>query len=145
MSDRDDLLDGGEGHVAAIRPIVQQLGLSIPVFGMVKDSKHRTRAIALGGQEVALSSYKAAFKLVTTIQDEVHRYAISYQRKLHKNSALKSELTNIPGVGEKRAKALLTAFRSLEEISLADVQQLMDKGKLPKKAALAVYDYFNGK
>ncbi|SCJ89685.1 excinuclease ABC subunit UvrC [Neobittarella massiliensis] len=139
------LLDGGEGHVAAIRPIVQQLGLSIPVFGMVKDSKHRTRAIALGGQEVALSSYKAAFKLVTTIQDEVHRYAISYQRKLHKNSALKSELTNIPGVGEKRAKALLTAFRSLEEISLADVQQLMDRGKLPKKAALAVYDYFNGK
>ena len=139
------LLDGGKGHVSAIRPLVAEMGLQIPVFGMVKDQKHRTRAIALDGSEVALSSFKAAFKLVTTIQDEVHRYAISYQRKLHKNSALKSELTNIPGVGEKRAKQLLGAFQSLEEISLAPVQVLMDRGKLPKSAALAVYNYFNGK
>ena len=137
------LLDGGKGHVSVIRALVAEMGLDIPVFGMAKDSKHRTRALAYPDGEIALAPHKAAFKLCTNLQDEVHRYAISYQRKLHKNSALKSSLTDIPGVGEKTAKKLLASFNSLQEIEMADIYTLMDKAGVSKKTAMAIFDFYH--
>ena len=82
------LLDGGKGHVAAVRPVLEAFGLQIPLFGMVKDDKHRTRAIARDGGEIAINSSRQAFTLVSQIQDEVHRFAIGYHRQTRKNERL---------------------------------------------------------
>ena len=92
------LLDGGKGHVAAVRPVLEAFGLQIPLFGMVKDDKHRTRAIARDGGEIAINSSRQAFTLVSQIQDEVHRFAIGYHRQTRKRTALSSSLTSIPGL-----------------------------------------------
>ena len=101
------------------------------------------KALAFADGEVALAPHKAAFKLCTNIQDEVHRYAISYQRKLHKNSALKSSLTDIPGVGSVTAKKLLTSFNSLQEIEMADIATLMEKADISKKTATAIFEFYH--
>ena len=106
------LLDGGKGHVAAVRPVLEAFGLQIPLFGMVKDDKHRTRAIARDGGEIAINSSRQAFTLVSQIQDEVHRFAIGYHRQTRKRTALSSSLTSIPGIGPSRAKALLKSFKN---------------------------------
>ncbi|HBC27652.1 MAG TPA: excinuclease ABC subunit UvrC, partial [Ruminococcaceae bacterium] len=84
------LLDGGRGHVSAVRPILEERGLSIPLFGMVKDDRHRTRAIARDGGEIAINSSRSAFTLVSTIQDEVHRFAIGYHRQMRRKSTISS-------------------------------------------------------
>ena len=78
------LLDGGQGHVNTVTPVIREMGIDVPVFGLVKDSKHRTRAVATGGGEISLTRSRSAFNLVTRIQDEVHRYAITYQAQKHK-------------------------------------------------------------
>lgn len=98
------LLDGGKGQVSAVRKVFDELGIDVPLFGMVKDNRHRTRAIVGEGGEIALSAVKAAFTFVTSIQDEVHRFAIAYQRSLHKKANYDSELKKIPGIGDARAK-----------------------------------------
>ncbi len=98
------LLDGGKGQVSAVRKVMEELGIDLPLFGMVKDHRHRTRAIVNEEGEIALSAVKAAFTFVTAIQDEVHRFAIAYQRTLHKKAAYDSELKKIPGIGDVRAK-----------------------------------------
>ena len=107
------LLDGGKGHVAAVQPILDEMGFDVPLYGMVKDDKHRTRAIALDGGEIAISSHRRAFTLVSSIQDEVHRFAIGYHRQQRKKAAISSTLTSIPGIGETRAKALLRHFKTV--------------------------------
>lgn len=84
------LLDGGKGHVGAIRPVLEAAGLKIPLFGMVKDDKHRTRIRALDGGEIAINSNRSAFTLVSTIQDEVHRFAIGYHRQVRKKTTISS-------------------------------------------------------
>lgn len=119
------LLDGGQGQVGAVLPVLKQFGLDIPLFGMVKDNRHRTRAIAQGGGEIALNSKRAAFTLVATIQEEVHRFSIAYHHKKRKTSTLATTLTGIPGVGKATAKALLGHFKTMKAIKAADIQELM--------------------
>lgn len=118
------LLDGGKGHVNAVAPILRELGLNIPLFGMVKDNKHRTRAIATGGKEIQINSLKAAFNLVTRIQDEVHRYSVSYMHSKHKKKTYASELTTVKGVGEKKAAKLMIAYKTKEKLREATPEQL---------------------
>lgn len=137
------LLDGGEGHVNAVKPLIERSGLPIAVFGMVKDSKHRTRAIAAGGREIAINGSRAAFTLVSTIQEEVHRFAISYHRAARGASALQSSLTQIPGIGAARARALLTRFKTVAAIKDADIAALAAAPGMTEPAARAVWEYYH--
>ena len=105
------LVDGGKGHVNAVEPVLREMGIDVPVFGLVKDSKHRTRAIASSGSEISVTSTKAAFMLITKIQDEMHRFAISYQRSKHAKTTYELELTKIKGIGLK-AQKLLTTYKT---------------------------------
>lgn len=137
------LLDGGKGHVSAVRPVLEAAGLEIPLFGMVKDDKHRTRAIARDGGEIAINSNRRAFTLVSTIQDEVHRFAIGYHRQQRKKAVISSTLTSIPGVGAARAKALLKHFKTITAIREADLMELENAPGMTKPSAQRVYEYFH--
>lgn len=137
------LLDGGKGHVAAVKPILEDLGLDIPVYGMVKDDKHRTRAIAETGGEIAINSTRSAFTLVSKIQDEVHRFAIGYHRQQRKKSTISSTLLSIDGVGPARAKALLKHFRTVKAVSEASLEELELAPNMSKPSAKKVYEYFH--
>ncbi len=137
------LLDGGKGHVSAIRPVLEAAGLKIPLFGMVKDDKHRTRAIAQDGGEIAINSNRKAFTLVSSIQDEVHRFAIGYHRQVRKKTTISSTLTCIEGVGQTRAKALLKHFKTITAIKNADLPELIAAPGMTKPTAQRVYDYFH--
>ena len=135
------LLDGGKGHLSTINGLMEMMDSSIPVFGMVKDDRHRTRGLVSEDGEIAVSQTSALFKLITFIQDEVHKTAITYHRKLH--SQIISELDKIPGIGEKRRNALLTMFKSTDKIKEADVDELMEADGMDRKSAQNVYDYFH--
>ncbi len=122
------LLDGGQGQVNAVAPVLRSLGIDVPLFGMVKDNRHRTRAIATGGGEISVSETKAAFMLLTRIQDEVHRFSITFQRNKHRREAYSLELTEIKGIGEKKARKLLLKYRTKAELknaSLSDIAKTM--------------------
>lgn len=136
------LLDGGKGQLSAVMPIIQKHGLSIPVFGMVKDSKHKTRAITDGGDDIHIKANRKAFTLVNLIQEEVHRAAISYHRQRQKISTLQLELTNIEGVGPKTAEKLLKSFKTIKKIREADIEALKASG-ISEKVANNIIDYFN--
>lgn len=119
------LLDGGKGHVNSISPILSELGLNdIALFGMVKDNKHRTRAIATGDREIQLSGMKSAFMLLTRIQDEVHRYSVSFMHSKHKKKTYLSEFTAIKGIGEKKAAKLMVEFKTKENLKKATAEEL---------------------
>lgn len=119
------LLDGGKGHVNSISPILSELGLNdIALFGMVKDNKHRTRAIATGDREIQLSGMKSAFMLLTRIQDEVHRYSVSFMHSKHKKKTYLSEFTAIKGIGEKKAAKLMIEFKTKENLKKATAEEL---------------------
>lgn len=137
------LLDGGQGQVNAVKPVVEAFGLDIAVFGMVKDSKHRTRAITSGGQEIAISSGRRVFTLVSAIQEEVHRYAITYHKQKHGKSALSMTLTKIDGIGEKKALLLLEHFRTLTAIKNADADTLSSVKGISKTDGEKIYAYFH--
>lgn len=137
------LLDGGKGQVSAVRPVLEQFGLDIPLFGMVKDGSHRTRAITDEGHEISITSKRQAFTLVSTIQDEVHRFAIGYHRLARKKKTFSSSLTNIDGIGTERAKALLSYFKTMKRIKEADVEELMNVKCMNRPAAEAVYQYYH--
>ncbi len=137
------LLDGGKGHVAAVRPVLEAFGLDVPLFGMVKDDKHRTRAITGDGGEISIHSHRRAFTLVSTIQDEVHRFAIGYHRQQRKKKTLASELTQIPGIGKTRAAALFQYFRTLSSIQDATREELAAAPSMNQPAARKVYAYFH--
>ena len=138
------LLDGGKGHVAAVQPVLREMGVNVPLFGLVKDDKHRTRAIALSGGEIAIQSNRRAFTLLSTIQDEVHRFAIGYHRQQRKKAAVSSTLTSIPGIGEARAKALLKHFKTVAAIGQADLKELEEAPSMTQPAARRVYQFFHG-
>ena len=138
------LLDGGKGHVAAVQPVLQEMGVTVPLFGLVKDDKHRTRAIALSGGEIAIQSNRRAFTLLSTIQDEVHRFAIGYHRQQRKKAAVSSTLTSIPGIGQARAKALLKHFKTVAAIGQADLKELEEAPSMTQPAARRVYQFFHG-
>lgn len=118
------LLDGGKGHVSVVLETLREIGVDVPVFGMVKDDRHRTRAIARDGGEIAIASYHGAFKLVTEIQDEVHRFAIGYQRNVRKKNTFSMRLTQIDGIGPKKAQAILKAFKTKTRLKEATAEQL---------------------
>jgi excinuclease ABC subunit C len=137
------LLDGGKGHVNAIAPVLKQFGLDIPLFGMVKDDKHRTRAITGDGGEISILSHRRAFTLVSDIQEEVHRFAIGYHRQQRKKKTLSSELLQIDGIGQQRATALFQRFRTMDRIRNATVEELADTPSMNQTAAESVYRYFH--
>ncbi len=137
------LLDGGKGHVAAIKPIIDDLGLDVPVFGMVKDDKHRTRAIAVSGGEIAINSTRSAFTLISKIQDEVHRFAIGYHRQQRKKSTVQSTLTSIEGIGEARAQKLMKHFKTIKAVGEATAEELAAAPGMNKPAAQRVFSFFH--
>lgn len=136
------LLDGGIGQVNAVLPIVKAFDMDIPVYGMVKDSKHRTRAIASDGGEIAINSKRQAFTLVSTIQEEVHRFSVAYHHKKHTKSALGGTLTKIEGIGEKKSKALLKHFKTVTAVKEANVDELCKVEGINQATAQKIYDYF---
>ena len=138
------LLDGGKGHVAAIRPLLKERGYDIPVFGMVKDDHHRTRAIAQDGGEIAIHAKRSAFTLVSAIQEEVHRFAITFHRKKRGKSHLHTSLTEIEGVGETRARALLRHFGSVKAVREASLEELYGVKGITRPVAEAVFRHFSG-
>lgn len=137
------LLDGGKGQVGAVKPVLKSLGIDVPLFGMVKDDKHRTRAIVSDEGEIAIRPDKSVFSFVTQIQDEVHRFAIGFHHQRKKKSMKSSTLMSIDGIGETRAKALLKYFRTLENIKNATLKELESAPKMTHDSALSVYKYFH--
>lgn len=137
------LLDGGQPQVNAVLPVIIKMNLSVPVFGMVKDNKHRTRAIAFGGGEIEINSHRAAFTLVSNIQEEVHRFAVSYHHKKHTKSTFSSGLMQIEGIGEKKAKALLKYFKTISSIKEQSEQSLSECPSISKKDARNIYDFYH--
>lgn len=135
------LLDGGAGHVNAVREVLDEMGINVSLFGLVKDDKHRTRAISDGGGEIQINANKSLFKLLTEIQDEVHRYSIDYQRKKHKQTQYELELTKIKGIGEKKALALLKKYKTKQGIREATVEELMETAKINRETAENLHLY----
>ena len=146
FSDKPDLLliDGGQEHVKVAARVLETLNLSIPAFGMVKDDRHRTRALVHpDGREIGIQAIPAVFALVGQIQEETHRFAIEYHRQLQAGHMRASALDDIPGVGEKRRSQLLRQFKSIKAIRAASLEDLQKA--LPKNAAQAVYQHFHTK
>ena len=135
------LLDGGQPQVNAVLPVIRQMKLDVPVFGMVKDNKHRTRAIAYDGGEIEINSHRAAFTLVSSIQEEVHRFAITYHHKKHQKSSFSTSLTNINGIGDKKAKALLKHFKTISAIKSSSVDDLLQVKGISEKNAQDIVSY----
>ncbi len=136
------LLDGGQPQVNAVLPVIRQMKLDVPVFGMVKDNKHRTRAIAYDGGEIEINSHRAAFTLVSSIQEEVHRFAITYHHKKHQKSSFSTSLTNIDGIGDKKAKALLKHFKTISAIKSSSIDDLLQVKGISKKNAQDIVSYY---
>lgn len=135
------LLDGGQGHISAVSEILDELKVDIPLYGLVKDSKHRTRAIARSGGEIEIKSNRALFALLTEIQDEVHRYAISFQRVRHKQETYSLELTEVKGIGEAKARALLKAFKTKKAMKAASAEELQNAAKISADKARELYEF----
>ena len=138
------LLDGGLGQMNAVRPVLEAHGLAaLPLFGMVKDGKHKTRAIAAQGGDIVIKSNRSAYTLISTIQEEVHRFAIGYHRKVTGKNTLTLALEEIDGVGRTRAAALLRHFKSVKRIREAALPDLLKVKGLNRPAAEAVYRHFH--
>lgn len=137
------LLDGAKGQISSVLPILKKHGLDIPVFGMVKDSKHRTRAIATSGGDISIKSNRRCWTLITSIQDEVHRFAIGYHKKLRSKKILKSELLEIEGVGPKRIEILLKHFGGIKKLKEAEISEIAKVKGIGKAAAENIYNYYH--
>ena len=138
------LMDGGAGQVHVAVQVLRELGISVPVFGMVKDDRHRTRAlVASDGGEIGIQGNPTVVALIGRSQEETHRFAITFHRQSHAKSTVASSLEKIPGVGEVRRKSLMKHFKSLKAIREADYESLCQA--VPKKTAEAVYAYFHPK
>ena len=139
------LMDGGRGQVNICLQVLEELGLNIPVCGMVKDDNHRTRGLYFNNVEIPIDRHGEGFKLITRIQDEAHRFAIEYHRSLRSKSQVKSVLDDIPGIGPTRRKALMKKFQSLENIRNASVEELLEAEGMNVRSAEAVYTFFHQK
>lgn len=137
------LLDGGVGQVNAVAPVLEAFGLQVPLFGMVKDDRHRTRAIAQNGGEIEIRSHRRVFTLISEIQEEVHRFSVAYHRERHAKRSLTMSLTEIEGVGDKRARALLKKFKTLTAIKNASVDALSETEGVSRKTAEKIYAYYH--
>ena len=136
-------LDGGKGHVAAVAPMLKDMGVPCPVYGLVKDDRHRTRAvIAPDGGEIVIAKNRAVFNMLTRLQDEVHRYTVTFQTKKHSKETFISELTKIEGIGTKKAQALFTAFKTKQALKEATVEEIAKAMKISEEKALRVKEEF---
>ena len=138
------LLDGGKGQVNAVLPLLKEYNIDVPVFGMVKNSKHRTSAISTAGGRIDFNARKKAFQLVTNIQDEVHRFSVAYHHKKHTKSALTASLTDIKGIGEKKAKNLIIKFKTMDAIRNAAKAELMSVPGITEANAIEIVKAFRG-
>ncbi len=136
------LLDGGKGQMSAVEPILKAHNIKVPLFGMVKDSKHRTRAIAASGGDISIKANRSAYTLVTDIQDEVHRFAIGYHKNRRSKAMLNSELLSIQGVGKTKAAALIKHFKTVNAIKNATVEELAEVDGINASTAQAIRDFY---
>ncbi len=139
------LLDGGKGHVNTIKALLDELGVYLPVLGMVKDSYHKTRTLTDGENEISIAGEGAVFSLIYKIQEEVHRFTVSRMRAKKTNKMLKSQLTDIDGIGEKKAALLMGHFKSIQNISLATAEEISSVKGISEKDGINVADYFKNK
>ena len=129
------LLDGGKGHVSAVHKVLDDMNISVALYGLVKDEKHRTRAIAAEGEEIQINANKKLFSLLTNIQDEVHRFSLSFQQQTHKKKTYELELTKIKGIGEAKALALIKHFKTKQALKEATAEEIAAVAKIkPDKA-----------
>ena len=135
-------MDGGRGQVNIALEVLNELHINIPVCGMVKDDNHRTRGLYFNNVEIPIDRHSEGFKLITRIQDEAHRFAIEYHRSLRSKTQVKSVLDDIPGVGPARRKALMKAFKSIDEVKNATAEELAEKAGLPQNTAEEIYTFF---
>lgn len=135
------LLDGGKGQLSAVKSVFESRGIFLPIFGMVKDSKHKTRAITAGGEDIQIKSNRKAYTLVSNLQEEVHRVAISYHRQRNKMSTLQLELTKIKGVGPSTAKKLISQFKTIKAVRSASLEELINVG-INKPTAQNIVNFF---
>lgn len=136
-------LDGGKGQISSVKEALSEINISVPVCGMVKDDRHRTRGLLYNDREIPLSATSEGFKLITRVQDEVHRFAIEYHRKLREKNQVHSILDDIKGIGEKRRKALMKHFGDIDAIKRADVEELKKAEGMDSPSAEAVYKFFH--
>ena len=136
------LLDGGKGQVSAVKKVLNKYNVEIPLWGMYKDDKHRTKGLISQEKEIELDRTSNLYRFVASIQEEVHNYAISYHRSLRNKSLTKSELDDIQGIGEKRKKALLNHFKDIEAIKKATFEELLEVEGMNKTSIESVYNYF---
>ena len=137
------MMDGGRGQVNIATSVLEELGLDIPVCGMVKDDNHRTRGLFYKNVEVPIDTSGEGFKLITRIQDEAHRFAIEYHRSLRGKAQVTSRLDAIPGIGPARKKALMRHFKSIDDIIAASREELAGVPGIPEKQAQEIWDYFH--
>ena len=138
------MMDGGKGQINIALEVLMDLNINIPVCGLVKDDKHATRGIIYNNEELIINRSSNLMQLIRRIQDEVHRFAITYHRSLRDKRTLHSVLDDIPNVGEKRRRALLMKFGSVDNIKSATLEQLLETPSINNKAAESIYQYFNG-
>ena len=136
------LLDGGKGQVSSVKKVLDKYNVEIPLWGMYKDDKHRTKGLISQEKETELDRTSNLYRFVASIQEEVHNYAISYHRSLRNKSLTKSELDDIQGIGEKRKKALLNHFKDIEAIKNATFEELLEVESMNKSSSESVYEYF---
>ncbi|MBE6799110.1 MAG: excinuclease ABC subunit UvrC [Ruminococcaceae bacterium] len=135
------LLDGGKGQLSAVKQVLDKMGIDVPVFGMVKDSKHKTRAVTGEGKEIAIKANRSVYTLVSTIQEEVHRFAIGFHRASRSKSTVGTMLTEIEGVGDATAKKLLAKFKTVKALESASIEDLKSLG-IPSKTAENIKNFF---
>ena len=139
------LMDGGKGQVNVALQVLEDLNLNIPVCGMVKDDFHRTRGLYFQNEEISIEKSSEAFRLITRIQDEAHRFAIEYHRQLRGKGQVHSILDDIEGIGPARRKALMRHYLSLDAIKAASIEELAKLPSMNEKAAQAVYNFFHSR
>lgn len=137
------LLDGGKGQVSVVKEVLDKFGIDVPLFGMVKDSKHKTRAITGDGGEIAINANRSVFTLVSEIQEEVHRFSVGFHHKKHTKRGLELSLTKIDGIGEKKAKELFKVFKTVKNIKSASVLDLEQVKGINHELAEKIYDFYN--
>lgn len=137
------LIDGGKGQVSVVEKVLRQYKIEIPVCGMVKDDKHRTRGLLYHNQEIHFPTNSQGFHLITRIQDEVHRFAIEYHRKIREKDQVQSVLDSIPNIGKKRKMVLLQHFGSVEKIKQASIEELLKVEEINRRAAQSIYHFFH--
>lgn len=139
------LMDGGRGQVHVAEDVLKELGIDVPVCGMVKDDRHRTRGLLFKDEEIPIDIHSECFKYVTRIQDEVHRFAIEYHRSLRTKEQVHSVLDDIDGIGPKRRKALMKRFVTIDDLKTASVEEIASVDEIPENVARTIYDFFHNK